>query len=66
MKKHSLHILAMLFLFTNCAVKLIQNPCTTVGKIFTLHEGMQLPEVSSALGIDPRDVYSILENETKM
>ena len=66
MKKHSLHILAILFLFTNCAVKLIQNPCTTVEKIFNLHEGMLLPEVSGALGIDPRDVYSIIENQTKV
>ena len=27
---------------------------------------MLLPEVSGALGIDPRDVYSIIENQTKV
>ena len=67
MKKNSLYILAMLFIFMNCTVnRVVQNPSTTVEKIFNLREGMPLTEVASTLGIDPRDVYSIIENQTKV
>ena len=68
MKKNILYIFAILLLFSNCAVVIpsMNYPCTTVEKIFNIHQGMYLNEVSTTLGIDPKDVYSIIETQTKV
>ena len=67
MKKNILKLVAVVFIIsiTNC--KVVQNNyCTTTEKMFNLHEGMYLNEVTTALGVDPKDVYSIIENQTKV
>ena len=42
MKKNILYIFAILLLFSNCAVVIpsMNYPCTTVEKIFNIHQGM--------------------------
>lgn len=54
-------------IFSACAGSLVvQNPSTTIEKIFNLHEGMLVTDVANTLGVDPREVYSIIENQTKV
>ena len=60
-------LIALVILLSNCVGQLVvQNPCTTVEKISNLHEGMLVAEVSNTLGVDPKEVYSIIENQTKV
>ena len=62
MKKNILKVVAVVFIFsiTNC--KVVQNNyCTTTEKMFNLHEGMYLNEVTIALGVDPKDVYQSID-----
>ena len=67
MKHNLLKVTIALFLFTLTSCKVVQNNfCTTTERIFNLHEGMLLSEVTGALGVEPRDVYSIIENQTKV
>ncbi len=59
-------LIALLFT-TSCSRSKIQtNYDTTPALIFNLKYGMTLDEVVSGLNIPPKDVYSVIENKTKV
>ncbi len=67
MKITLLKLATIVFFFSITSCKVVQNNyCTTTEKIFNLHEGMYINEVTTSLGVDPKDVYSIIENQTKV
>ncbi|MEI6021658.1 MAG: hypothetical protein WCR21_11065 [Bacteroidota bacterium] len=67
MKIKLLKLATIIFFFSITSCKVVQNNyCTTTEKIFNLHEGMFINEVTTSLGVDPKDVYSIIENQTKV
>ena len=67
MKTNIFKLVVAFLLLTHTSCKVVQNNyCTTTEKMFELREGMLLSDVTSTLGVEPRDVYSIIENQTKV
>ena len=67
MKLKLLKLATLVFFFFMTSCKVVQNNyCTTTEKMFNLREGLLLNEVTAILGVDPKDVYSIIENQTKV
>jgi hypothetical protein len=63
-----LYIIGLSVVVTSCGLfrssNVSNNYATTTEQIFNLEQGMTLPEVSTTLKSEPKDVYSNIETKT--
>jgi hypothetical protein len=65
-----LYIIGLSLVLFSCGLfrstKVTNNYATTTEQIFNLEQGMTLPEVSTTLKSEPKDVYANIETKTKI